>query len=372
MILGKKSIIKGFEILEKNRKEGKIPSNIKETLIDDLIKLGSCICGRSLGNNEIKALNSLRNEATDSELEAIFNTVYQTLKRNCNIKIEDLKKLLFEKKSQYLKSEKSYDQIRKKILDLSNSFKKEDEENIEKKDSLNSSKDDYLLNKGKTEQAIYNLNEEVIPKLNKKLRGIQNKIDNEQKKTKNLSLLKSKEMTKEILKAFETLYDLKLEHENKKLNIEIQKIYNNVTRKGYFIELTSNFELKVYKNKLSKDEVALSTGESKMVILCFIGALVDLARKLNKDNNQLDINGGIYPIVLDSPYGDLDVEHKREMTSAIQQLSDQIIIFASSSQWSNDVDNIMKDRVGNIYELINKNPKNSNEKHEYSLITKIS
>lgn len=370
LILGKGIIVEGFNILEEARSKGKIPSNVRETLIDDLLKLETCICGRHIGEKERESLNSLRKNATDEELEQIFNSVYQRLKKDASIARIEKKEEISQLKKKCLEIEKKYKETSELVDNLSNQFKEEDEENIERRDSFEQTKSDYDRLLGRLESDINTLRSKS-KELDSNWTSIENKINSKKLKITSEGFKKGKDMTLEISKVVNKLYELKLIRENKKLNEKIKKIYSKVTRKGYFIELTQNFELKVYKDKYKNIEVALSTGENKMVVLCFIGALVDLARKLNKVKNELDISGGIYPIVLDSPYGDLDVEHKREMTIVIQELSDQIILFASSSQWSSDVEELMKDRVGNVYELKNKNRKNSNEIHEYTIISKV-
>lgn len=369
-ILGNGLIMEAYKYLNSKRKEGKIPSNIKETLIDDLIKLKKCICGQEIGEKELATLLELKKVAVNEEFENHFYNVFNRIKRDANTKVEDLKNEIYEAKREYLSNEKEFSKLSDDYADLEAVYSKEDEATIETIKEIERSIGDANSqirrlegNKGKLVQKL----EEA----RSNLRGIENKLNNENKKLRDINTsAKSLQMTNSLNHIINYLYDAKIEKENRELNRKIKKIYDKVTRKGYQIELDEKFELKVYKssNVDRSNEAALSTGETKMVTLCFIGALVDLARELHKTQEEYDAGGGIYPIVLDSPYGDLDSDHKREMTETIQQLSDQILIFASSSQWTKDVQEMMKGKVGITYELINRNSKNSNEKYEYTMI----
>jgi DNA sulfur modification protein DndD len=370
VILGREIITDAYKFLDSKRKEGKIPSNIKETLIDDLIKLRKCLCGNEIGEVELSNLLALKKDAIDEEFENHFYNVYNRIKRDVSIKIDDIKNEIFKSKKNFLEKENDFSKASEEYASIDAVYSKEDEVKSEILKDIEINIGDKTnqvrrieINRGRLIQQK--------EEFKSKLRGIKNKIQNETKKLQDSnSSAKSLKMTNYLIDSIKYLYSAKLEKENKDLNKKIKRIYDKVTRKGYQIELDKKFELKVYKssNIEKSNEAALSTGETKMVTLCFIGALVDLARELNNTQEEYDAGGGIYPIVLDSPYGDLDTEHKREMTETIQQLSDQIIIFASSSQWSKDVEEMMEDKVGITYELNNKNSKNSSEKYEFTMI----
>lgn len=61
-------------ILETKRKEGQLPSNIKETFIDDLLKKGVCICGTCLrkGTKEYENVFQLKENAGSNELDDAY------------------------------------------------------------------------------------------------------------------------------------------------------------------------------------------------------------------------------------------------------------------------------------------------------------
>ena len=67
----------------------------------------------------------------------------------------------------------------------------------------------------------------------------------------------------------------------------------------------------------------------------------------------MDSDGGIYPLVLDAPYGDLDNEYRLDFTKMLPVLSEQIIVMVSSGQWNSKIEDVVKDRIGKVYTLEN-------------------
>jgi len=369
-IVADKFIKEAFNYMDKIRNKGTLPSNIKEVLIDDLLEKNKCICGNTIGEKEKEILLKLKVKATNKNIDEIFNNIYYKLKNKEKENTDEIIFKIKEKYIKYLKNEKKLDEAEEDIANLSKDFSEMDKEKLIELKEIEKLIEGYIERKGKMVNRI-EMTKEKIGKTSSELTKIQNKINNAIKNIRNKSLKNGMEMTDQLINILEYLYTEKLKKERLELDKRIKQIYEKVTRKGYIVELDEKFNLQVFKKGLKDREVALSTGENKMLSLCFIGAIIDLARKLHKKQKDYEVGGGIYPIVLDSPYGDLDKGHKREMTNTINQFSDQIIIFASSSQWSHDVEQIMQNKVGKIYELINKNTKNSNEKYEYTIIKEV-
>lgn len=144
------------------------------------------------------------------------------------------------------------------------------------------------------------------------------------------------------------------------LDQEIKKVFSNFSRKEYRVpELTKDFELKILNtiNNTTEDNIAfLSTGEGQITSLSFIGALVNYARnKRNKNILISEFTGGDYPIVMDSPFGNLDETHTANVASNIGKLASQIIIVVSDKQWSKEVEENIEHQVGKMYKMVDAN-----------------
>ncbi|WP_142860657.1 AAA family ATPase [Salinigranum halophilum] len=117
--------------------------------------------------------------------------------------------------------------------------------------------------------------------------------------------------------------------------------------------INENFELEARKKVGNQYErVEMSRGERQIASLTFIGSLVSIARKRHEEANDAQyFSGGIYPIVMDSPFGSLDNTHRRHISREIPKLAKQVVVFATDSQWSGPVADELRPRVGKQYSL---------------------
>lgn len=100
-----------------------------------------------------------------------------------------------------------------------------------------------------------------------------------------------------------------------------------------------------------EDSRILSTGEGQVASLAFIGSLVSYAREKLEDKLMSDFSGGDFPIVMDSPFGNLSAGHKQNVAREIGNLASQVIIVVSDEQWSSVVEENIKPRVGTLYKM---------------------
>lgn len=119
-------------------------------------------------------------------------------------------------------------------------------------------------------------------------------------------------------------------------------------------EISEDFALKIWQQVGDKQiEVDKSRGERQIASLAFIGSLVDIAQERYEseaDSEYFD-TGGIYPIVMDSPFGALDKTHRREVSEAIPRLANQVVVFATDAQWEGPVEEEMEEIIGEVYWL---------------------
>jgi len=54
---------------------------------------------------------------------------------------------------------------------------------------------------------------------------------------------------------------------------------------------------------------------------------------------------------MDSPFGALDDDHRRQVASLIPDLANQVVILVTDSQWGGSVESEMEEIVGAMYTL---------------------
>ena len=93
-----------------------------------------------------------------------------------------------------------------------------------------------------------------------------------------------------------------------------------------------------------------------MVGLSFVAALAAYAREEYErrqggqgTSDVASFRGGIYPVILDSVFGNLDSDPRREVARAFPELAPQVGVFVSESQGRDEVIAELKDNVGKCY-----------------------
>ena len=157
------------------------------------------------------------------------------------------------------------------------------------------------------------------------------------------------------------------------LQKKINEVYSHFLRKGYIAKLKDDYTMHIVKEYGETEiAVAMSQGERQITSLAFIGSLVDIAREQQERGRNKFFRGGIYPIVMDSPFGSLDPDHRARIAQGIPTLSHQVVVLATDSQWEGDVQKHIGDRIGAEYILINHNPKSKQpSQYEYTEILEV-
>jgi DNA sulfur modification protein DndD len=118
-------------------------------------------------------------------------------------------------------------------------------------------------------------------------------------------------------------------------------------------KLTENYELVLIEN-LSDGEsiVAPSTGENQILSLSFIGSIIERVRYWSKKHSLIGLDNSSFPIVMDSPFGTLDENYRRQIAKLIPTLADQLVVLATKTQWRGEVEMEMEPYIGKEYVLV--------------------
>lgn len=343
--------------LDELRKQGKIPSELNTEFVDDLLEHGECICGRPLREDtaEYEAVRSYKSDASTEGVDQAairlishldeFTDRRQEFFETIEAKVETRK----EKQEQIDTLTEKIDQIGHELEEMGVNTDKDEETPAEleaRLQEIESERKEAIEEKGRIKDQIDDHKEEF--------ESLKEEIDEAREEEEKARLarrrMKAAETTKEKLEnSFQSL-QTKVRDWSDAL---IKDTFEDIAQKNLKAEITEDFKLKIWQEVGDETvEVDKSTGERQIASLAFIGSLVSIAKqRYQSDSSTEYFTGGIYPIVMDSPFGALDMEHRRQVSRYIPELADQVVVMVTDSQWKGPVANEMESIAGEQYKL---------------------
>ena len=146
---------------------------------------------------------------------------------------------------------------------------------------------------------------------------------------------------------------------------EITKLINDIliktARRDYTFNFADNFGLELFF--ADGRAVPRSSGENQLMSLAFIAALVQFSSSRTQESgNSVLIPGTVAPLVLDSPFGQLDKQYRVDTARFVPALASQVVLLVSSSQGDKDVVDTLRKHVDLEFVLISENKGSRGEK----------
>ena len=339
------------EFLEEKRKKKQLPSDIKETFINDLLESKTCICGRPLieGHAEYNTVLKLKDIAGKQELDDCYSRLVSFINYSDNKTIKDsfFTEIYQYKQKVHAGSEKKAE-YKKELEKIKKELNAYDDNLIQERENLLDQAKNAIDELGV--KRLYG--EEANKKLKDKEKELNVKISKAEDKSKGASLYKKAFSLTSNLEALNTrVHEFFIDITQQDMDSKLKEVFAILTRKQDREPLLSkNFELQIV-NKDTQTTQLLSTGERQITSLAFIGAMVSYAKDKSNMGLMSDFSGGDYPIIMDSPFGNLDPTHKENVAKGIPMLASQVIVIVSEGQWNGVVSDSMKSKAGEIYEM---------------------
>ncbi|MBJ2138203.1 AAA family ATPase [Paraglaciecola chathamensis] len=383
VVLAQGLINKCEELVDLNRKKGLLPYKVRAPFIDDLIKQDICICGRKLSNDTValSSLNKARESAGNDELDEVYSSVSYLIKNHIGSlkgyeeKLQELVKEHYKNKKVKHENENLISEIGLKISSLGNN-------EIE---SLENRLESLTLELSELDFNIRSL-ESSIPKLIANLAKESKELEKLEKKQKEHSLVvKRITAANNVAKAFNELNICFTDQVRRSLSERVNATFGQIIRKNVRAYIDDEFHLRIEKQSKHGEIEAKeqSTGEKQVTSLSFISSIISLAKEKHEQKGKF-FKGGLYPLVMDSPFGALDDDYRFKVAERVANLADQVIIFVSNSQWNGNVKSACAARVGSTYRLIhhsttdvaktienNEYLRYSNDGYEYSTLEEV-
>ncbi|MGN7787820.1 hypothetical protein ACTJIJ_25015 [Niabella sp. 22666] len=327
-------------IINNKRKQGEIPKHISETLINDLIKMGRCICDTKFEENS-KIYNALKDrlqaekgksQQEQEVLELLYNLQgLQQIATTSNQELSELEDTLIEQEG---KEEKE----RLRIAEIEKELKTLPQENIKvitKELSTRRDKRDECIRKDQETRDNLKLCEDRLKEIDKQRKELG-------KKEKEVAILQQKnELAHQAALEIERLYNDFAEDsrsEVEKYTIEEFKKFV-FSSSGYHVGLSKEYDLQVLDSNGNPALQRLSMGQSQCLSLAFILAISKVSQKHP-------------PLVIDMPFSRLSKNVDAAVATRLPHLAEQVILFLiPDKEWNDATQEHLSNYCSHIYEL---------------------
>ncbi len=344
------------KFIEQLREKGELPSGIKQQFVQQLLARKQCICGTELteGDEHYNHVKAWMNKAGIAEVEeAAIRLETQVNQINGQThqfwqEVEQYQENINQERSQL-------SEVENKLDDLKNKLRKYPDEEIQKlqksQDNIEQNIRQLTLNQGENTFQIENIT--------KDLELIDKQLNKHNIKAEKQALAQRR--IKATEEAIARLVEVKFRLENQfrvSLEKRVQEIFDSISFTPYVPYLSSNYELNLRENTSGVAmSVAASTGENQILSLSFIGAIIDMVREWSQKNTLMGPDSSQLPVLMDSPFGNLDEIYRRQVAKSIPQLANQLVVLVTKTQWRGEVATEMANHINKQYILVYVSPK---------------
>lgn len=331
----------------------RIPSPFDKTFVKDILESQTCVCGRPIhpGSSEYHAVASLINSATDETVlkrALAVRGVAEHLIRNG----KDAQRHIRMTLSQHHAAGEVVENLEQELAIISEKIARQDQKNVRDAEAERARIGNTLLelntNRKKSEDDLSRAKVEV------------ERLKQEQDRAQAASPQVAEARTKlELLELLISYLESELKSAEEMGIQRIAEALNNVvgraTRQKYAAEVTTDYTLRLFKDEPDLGKVpvrVLSSGERRLLILCFMSALVSVCRERESEHGSVLLPGAIAPMMVDAPFGELDPEYQALAATTMMQLSDQLILMLSKTHYTAEVHDAIGQSVGKEYMMI--------------------
>ncbi len=354
-------------VVEEYRNRGVLPYRIRDLYIDDLIEKGTCICGNKIekGSREHGYLKEERKKSGSSDLDDAY-TMVSALLKNHQENVDSYKASYKEEARSLKKYFDINEGARHQLDEVSAQLVKIDDDHIAK---LERQYIDEVKIRDTAQQDEFGYTRDleesknILAEKKKELSHLEDRLSKQNFARKRL------EKTELMIEAVENLKEAFSVQVREELSKKVDATFQSIIRKPVRAIIDEKYRLRVLKKAADGEEYPVyeqSTAEMQITSLSFISSIIALAKERHTVEHKY-FRGGLYPLVMDSPFGSLDPDYRKKVAAGVSELAEQVIMFVSSSQWAGGVKQACENKVGKSYQLIYHSPKvNKSQEDEYT------
>ncbi len=350
-IVSKRITEETFSFLNEKEHRGQIPSPYNEEFVKDILDAKECICGAKLqpGSPESKKVASLLDKAANQAMRDRISRV--------KARLSDLKLRRAEVPGRLVKA-------KERLAEANEACAKNEAQRAEISEKLTGIDIEEIAERERRHRELSG----ELQSIDQEIGGLRFSISNAERNKKQtndkiMEFAKQNTQTaiyarrynlcKTIIDQLEQQLASEEDQARDALCNNIQRILKATARKVLHLRMTDDYVISL----VNADNTALpkSSGENQLLGLAFTAALVEFAKVRENVKDDRLLSGTIAPLVLDSPFGQLDEAYRATTADFIPKMARQVVLLVSKSQGSESVIDILKDRLGAEYVLVRHN-----------------
>jgi DNA sulfur modification protein DndD len=347
-------------LIREREQRGELPADIKQKFVQDLLDRQKCICGTEL-HEGTAACNLVKSWLERSGLSEVESATYRIEARINELEnqIDDFWEEVDREQASINHNKATLERIQDELEDLRDQLRhspREDIRELQKRlDEVDRAIDRLTTEKGANQEKIANL-ELQAGRLGKQLK--ESKSNEKRQKL----AVKRIEATQDAIDRLKQVKENRDQVFRKQLEQQIEELYGQISFKAYLPRLSDRYELSLVEVAGKQDVlVGASTGENQILSLAFIGSVIERVRQWSKAGLVMGPDSSTFPVVMDSPFGNLDEIYRRQVARLVPLLANQLVVMASQTQWRGEVEQEMQPRIGREYVLTFNSPKSDCE-----------
>ena len=331
--------------------KGKLPSPYNEEFVKDLLEMEKCICGAELklGSHAYDCVAGLLNKAANATMRSRIGKVRAQLsllrseRSKAPGRLEDANKRLADARQDISRLEADLQEISEQLAGI----------NFDEISTRESKRNELRSDANKRREQIGSFGRQIQSAGSEKAsaeRDLQKLVGEDA----GAKIFMNRYTLCEALKA--RLEEELIEEEKQARSVlrrSITKILERTSRKNFRLQMTEDYSISLVNE--AGTQLPKSSGENQLLGLAFTAALVEFAKLRQNAQDYRLLRGTVAPLVLDSPFGQLDDDYRKTTAQYVPEMAGQVVLMVSKSQSSGGVLDALLDRIGEEYVLIRHN-----------------
>jgi DNA sulfur modification protein DndD len=340
-----------MDYLDQKEVKGRIPAPYNEELVSDLLDMHKCICERELepGTAAYAAVQGLLKKAANATL------------RN---RIMKVRAQLSQLRSERAKAPGRLDVANARLAEARQDISRHEADLQEISEQLSGINFEEIAEREAKRNELRKLVNQKREQVGNFTTRIQNAESEKASAARDLQKLAQEDAGARMFMRRYTLCETlkgRLERElleeetaaRKVLRHSIKAVLDTTSRKAFRLQMTDDYGISLVNE--AGTQLPKTGGENQLLGLAFTAALVQFAKLRQNAQDHRLLRGTVAPLVLDSPFGQLDEAYRRTTAEYIPQMAGQVLLMVSSSQASGSVMDAIRGRIGEEYVLVRHN-----------------